>query len=602
MPKRARSRPVGSWPATRRECATARGTRICAPRQQGAACQRSPPARLGRRPRTRAPRSSSSTSNAQVALAARRGRARCGRRRRSSRRRSARARRSAPRRRRRSARRAWSPGPPRRWPRRPSGRGSRRARRRRARTARRARRRRRASGRRRPRARSGCGRCRPGRARRCRRSRRGRSAGGRVVRQRRRRSARVAGVGVGARQRLERWSRERCALEPAPARVAGARSRSSAASGASAPCRSPTARPPEVERCTGACSAHLGADERAQQPADLVAPNVRTPRRSSTSAASASSAPISPVPRTQPMRGAISCARAPQRARCERGEQDLERGLRLAVGAVAAEAAVVGRQREQHGARASSAADEPLHAEQLQAQRDLEGRRRRRSRRRRSGSAANGATIVGASGSRRRSGRPRAPAPGVGEPGRERVDVGERGEVRGQDVQLGARTGRRAVQLAVPAPPRGRVGRRGDDDGRAAAQQGRRTSSAAIEPGRRAGDERDLAAQVGAVLSETPSSATSAGVTFGGAVTGASGAPEARPRMRSRGRASSGRRADDRRAVRGDLDRRAGAASGSGSGADAARAGRARGARRRGERAVGSVPARNPRSSARAAR
>ena len=49
----------------------------------------------------------------------------------------------------------------------------------------------------------------------------------------------------------------------------------------------------------------------SSQPSSSAA-NVRTLRRSSTSGASASLAPISPVPRTQPMRGAISCVRAPQ--------------------------------------------------------------------------------------------------------------------------------------------------------------------------------------------------------------------------------------------------------------------------------------------------
>ncbi|MDP1847208.1 MAG: hypothetical protein Q8K79_05395, partial [Solirubrobacteraceae bacterium] len=145
-------------------------------------------------------------------------------------------------------------------------------------------------------------------------------------------------------------------------------------------------------------------------------------------------------------------------------QQHLERGLPVAVGAVAAEGAVVGRQRQEHGGRGRAGRDargdrpdEPLHAEQLQAQRDL-GVRAGVTRR------AGGGDRGERGDDRRRErieaqvgpfagGRPR-----LGEPRHQGVDVGERREVGGQHVQLGAGCRREPVQIAVPAPPGRRVG------------------------------------------------------------------------------------------------------------------------------------------------
>ena len=168
-------------------------------------------------------------------------------------------------------------------------------------------------------------------------------------------------------------------------------------------------------------------------------------------------------------------------------EQHLEPGLRLGIGAIAAEAAVVRRQGEQDrrcrralGSGGRDGADEPLHAEQPETQGGLRA-------------CAGGRDVAGGRG--RGEGRDDRRVQRR-EPGGERVDVGEGREVRGQDVQLGARSGRQPVELAVPATPFGRVGRRRDDDRRAAAEQPANELSG-DRAGARAGDERGLAAQVG---------------------------------------------------------------------------------------------------------
>ena len=254
---------------------------------------------------------------------------------------------------------------------------------------------------------------------------------------------------------------------------AGGAPRSSSASGSS------TARRSRVGR-TGRRRGRV-SPLASRQPISSAL-NVCTPRRSSTSGAMASLAPIRPVPRTHPMRGAtIRVLRAP-RLRLRAPDQHLERGLRLAVRSVAAERAVVGREREQDGERGPERADQPLDAEQLQPQ--LRSRSPRPPRRRSPvvRIAANGAISVGVNGSRRRSSRPWRPPPGVCEPVDECVDVGERRQVRGDDVQLRAGSGRGAVELAVEATPRGRVGR-GRDDDRCSPRSRCRTSAAAIEPG-----------------------------------------------------------------------------------------------------------------------
>ena len=343
-------------------------------------------------------------------------------------------------------------------------------------------------------------------------------------------AASVPGLGSASRVAGERWFSSRCLRA-----LRALRSRSSVVRGASASTQVSREATGGVE-AERRVPAHLGADERGQQPADLVAAErahteaFLDERRERVVGAHQAGAAHPADARRDQLRVLAPCLVAGA------AEHDLERGLGLAVGPVAAEAAVVGREREQHGA-GCECSDQPLHAEQLQAQSGLEGR-------------AGLARIAG--GRERREGRqergrqrvhpqvvpPLAPTPRDMQPLHERVDVAERGEVRGHDVELGIRTGGRAVQVAVETSPRGRVGRRGEDDGRAAPQQVPRQRGP--DRARRSpGDERDLATQVGGGPSETPSSATSAGVTFGGAVTGASGAPEARPRMRSRGRESS---------------------------------------------------------------
>ena len=71
MPKRARSSPVGSWPATRRVCATTRGTRICVP-AFWVTLKRSPTLRISASANARAS-SSVATSKREVALERHRG-------------------------------------------------------------------------------------------------------------------------------------------------------------------------------------------------------------------------------------------------------------------------------------------------------------------------------------------------------------------------------------------------------------------------------------------------------------------------------------------------------------------------------------------------
>ena len=175
------------------------------------------------------------------------------------------------------------------------------------------------------------------------------------------------------------------------------------------------------------------------------------------------------------------------------------------------------------------------------------------------GCAANGARSVGVSGSIRRSSRPWRPPPGIAQPLHERVDVGERREVRGHHVQLGVGTGRRAVQVAVEAPARGRVGRGRDDDGRAAAQQPPDELDR-DRAGRGAGDERDLAAQVGRGLEARAERGDQRGGDLGGRRDGrvgraggeaedevararvVGGCVDDRARRRARSRRSGGRR------------------------------------------------------------
>ena len=139
-------------------------------------------------------------------------------------------------------------------------------------------------------------------------------------------------------------------------------------------------------------------------------------------------------------------------------------------------------------------ADQPLDAEQLEPDRGLERRARlvrvagggqrgeRREDRRRERVDAQ---VVAAA----------ATAAGVAQPVRERVDVGERREVGGHDVQLGLRAGARAVQLAVEAPPLGRE-RGGRDHDLGAAAQEPLGQLRADRVRRRAGDQRRLVPQV----------------------------------------------------------------------------------------------------------
>ncbi len=267
---------------------------------------------------------------------------------------------------------------------------------------------------------------------------------------------------------------------------------------------------------------------------------------SSTSAATASPAAMRPVPRTQPIRGATSATRAPQAPaslwrRASRTSSAAfvsayapsppkppwlrERAAgrwapRAPGGSAAAIGADLGAAR-----RAAAGAARPPAAPPLEAASPAVV------------IAANGATIVGRSGSMRRSGR-RGPRCAVREPAGERVDVGERGEVGRQDVQLGARSRCPAVQLAVPAPARRCVGRGRDDDGRAAAQQPA-NELGGDRAGARAGDERRLGAQVGRAR-PAPRAAAPAASRAGRA--GAPGRVRCRPparRARRRGRSGA---------------------------------------------------------------
>ena len=154
------------------------------------------------------------------------------------------------------------------------------------------------------------------------------------------------------------------------------------------------------------------------------------------------------------------------------------------------------------------------------------------------GSAANGARSVGASGSIRRSSRPWRPPPGKRSHSTSASMSRERREVRGHDVELGVGTGRGAIEVAVEATARGRVGRGRDDDPRAAAQQPPDELDR-DRAGRGAGDERDLVAQVGRRLQPRAEGGDERGRDLGGRRDRRVGAPEARPRMRSRGRESS---------------------------------------------------------------
>ncbi len=194
------------------------------------------------------------------------------------------------------------------------------------------------------------------------------------------------------------------------------------------------------------------------------AENVRTPSRRSTSAATASAPPMSPVPRTQPIRGATIRTREPHDA-CSLRQRASSTSSAAFVSPYApspAEAPVVRRERQQDGGRGRAVGhagrdrrDEPLHAEQLQPQRDLrrgagvaelaggrQGGERRDDRRAQRIDAQIGA--AGHAGLRSR------------EPGDERVHVGERREVRRQHVQLGSRPRRtcgtaRGRRAAAPA-------------------------------------------------------------------------------------------------------------------------------------------------------
>ena len=295
-----------------------------------------------------------------------------------------------------------------------------------------------------------------------------------------------------------------------PAAVSRRRARAAPARAARPPRadrRSPTgrrsgrARPARVPRARAA-----RPDRRARSAASRPPrpENVRTPRRSSTSAATASAVAMSPVPRTHPMRGARIRTREPHDA-CSLRQRATstsrpafvspyapsppkppwlgDSASRIAGGGAPSgtRAAIAATSRCTPSSWSRSACSDPAPASPSSPA---------------VGIAANGATIVGCSGSRRRSARARSPVCRRGEPRGERVDVGERREVRRQDVQLGARPGRRAVQLAVPAPPRRRVRRGRDDDGRAPGQQPA-DELGGDRPGARAGDERGLAAQVG---------------------------------------------------------------------------------------------------------
>ena len=255
----------------------------------------------------------------------------------------------------------------------------------------------------------------------------------------------------------------------------------------------------------------------------------------------ASLAPIRPVPRTQPMRGATSRVCAPQGSLRARRSSTSSAALVSPYGPSPPNAPWLGESGSRTVRGRPERADQPLDAEQLQAERGLEAR-------------AGLARVAGGGqrGERREQrGRervqPQVVAALAAAAGRVRATRRARRcrrTRRGSRARRGARrrAGGRAVEVAVEAAPRGRVGRGGDDDGRAAPQQvpdelGRDRA------GRGAGDERDLAAQVGEVLSGAEFG-DERGRGVGGAVTGASGAPEARPRMRSRGRERR-RRADD---------------------------------------------------------
>ena len=443
IPKRARSRPAGSWPATRRLCAARARHADLRARARRTTCHVPSPvvAQLARRrPRTCAPAPRRRPRSA-ARRAARRARARAARRRRRPRRPRAAGRRRARRRRSRSARRAAPRRPRRASRRRSSARGSRRARRRRARTATPARRPTSRTARRRARGRSGVaavphgpelGRAddddevggverlaRAARARAAPSVRAARICAARCARRRAApRVARAACAATSCRSR-QRVHGRRAVRGPATAassscrrRAAAARSRSSAASGATAPWRSSmSARPPLRSSSNGACGrrARATAGEHAStlssQPISCARERPHAEplldERGDRVGLAHEPGPAHPA---DPRRDDPH-ARSPRRALAVPArEQHLERGLRLAVGAVAAEAAVVRRQRQQHGGRGRAVGharrdrrDEPLDAEQLQPQRELRagagvaelagGRRARRTARRSSGAA-----------------------------------------------------------------------------------------------------------------------------------------------------------------------------------------------------------------------